>query len=1120
MNLKKHVAILSLLILCMPLPAQVKEKLITVNFSKIPLSEAINRVEKVSAYTFFYDAAQVDLKQKVSLNVQNATANQAMDAMLKGTNIRYEVTNTQIALYPLKKAETASGKQITIKGQVIDNLGEPVIGANIIEEGTSNGVITDIDGNYTLAVNSGSKIQVSYIGYATQVLKASAMPSIVTLKEDSEMLQEVVVVGYGTMKKQDLTGAVASIKGDAMEKEQRQTIQDMLRTGVAGLSVGMETDAKGNTTMMIRGKSTIAASTDPLLVLDGVIYSGQMTDINPSDIERVDVLKDASSAAVYGAQAANGVVLITTKKGTASKKPTISFNGSWGVQMVNSLPDVYEGEDFVNFRQAVMNSAEYEKAATGYFDNPVNLTNTELAAWMGTDTGNPTEIWLNRLRMTNTEITNYLAGNTVDWKDLTLRTALRQDYTISIAGKKDEMSYYSSINYLKNESNNKGGSYSAIRARVNLENKVQQFLTYGVNAQFTSRDESNLNSTDNALYTSWSSALSPYGSVYNEDGTLKLYPNDNNNATNPLLNGVYYDKKYDINNLNASIYLKIDLPLGFSLQTTYSPRFEWVNYMHHRSADHPSAGDEGGYVHRYAQKDFYWQWDNMLKWNKKFGKHSFDFTGLVNWEKFQRWKTIAKNQAFQPSDNLGFGGIGYGTSPSVDAGDVYRTGDALMGRLHYSYDNRYLITATVRRDGYSAFGQANPHATFPSVALGWVFTEEPFWKNWKADWFEYGKLRFTYGENGNRSIGEYAALMQLEPRKYMYVDPATGQLININTFYCYNMANPNLKWETTTSYNLGLDLTFLQGRLNGSIDIYHKSTTDLLNNRQLPSLIGYSSVKANIGEIWNRGLELSLNSTNIQNDILTWRTSFNLTYNKNTIKHLYGIMEDVKDGDGNVIGQREADDITNGYFIGHALDEVWGYKFIGVWQENETEEAAKYGQRPGDPKILDKDQNYKYGNDDKEFLGNTTPKVRWNMRNEFTLFKNFDISFSMYSYLGHIKKMDRFTNNNALLNTVNQIKREYWTPDNPINDYPRLSAKNPGGITYYIYKHASFMRIDNISLGYTFPKRLLAPLKLEALRLNLSMKNVGYFTGWSAYDPENSDSNTPRTITFGINMTL
>lgn len=1118
MNLKMYMAILLSLLLCVPLSAQNKGKLITVGFSEIPLSEAIARIEKVSEYTFFYDAGLIDLKRKVSLNVKQATAKQAMDAMLKGTGMRYEVTNTQIALYPA--AKSAPDKKVTIKGQVIDNLGEPVIGANVIEQGTANGVITDIDGNYTLTVNAGSNIQFSYIGYTTQTLKAGSIPAIVTLKDDSKLLQEVVVVGYGTMKKQDLTGAVASIKADDMAKEQRQTIQDMLRSGVAGLSVGMETDAKGNTSMMIRGKSTIAASTSPLLVLDGVIYSGQMTDINPNDIERVDVLKDASSAAVYGAQAANGVILITTKKGTASKKPTISFNGSWGISMVNSLPEVYEGEDFVSFRQAVMKSAEYEKAATGYFDNPATMTNTELAAWMGTDTGNPTEVWLNRLRMTNTEVANYLAGNTVDWKDLTLRTALRQDYTISIAGKKDEMSYYSSINYLKNESNNKGGEYSAIRARVNIENKVQKFLTYGVNAQFTARDESRLNSTDNALYASWSSALSPYGSVYNEDGTLKLYPNDNNNATNPLLNGVYYDKKYDINNLNASIYLKIDLPLGFSLQTTYSPRFEWVNYLHHRSADHPSAGDEGGYVHRYAQKDFYWQWDNMLKWNKKFGKHAFDFTGLVNWEKFQRWNTTAENQAFQPSDNLGYGGIGYGTSPSVDADDIYRTGDALMGRLHYAFDNRYLVTATVRRDGYSAFGQANPHAVFPSVALGWVFTEEEFFKKWNAGWFEYGKLRFTYGENGNRSIGEYAALMQLEPRKYIYIDQNTGQLVNVNTFYCYNMANPNLKWEKTTSYNVGFDFSFLNGRLGGSLDLYHKKTTDLLNDRQLPSLIGYSSVKANIGEIWNRGIELSLNSTNIQNDVLTWRTTFNLTYNKNTIKHLYGIMEDVTDDDGNVIGQKEADDITNGYFIGHALDEVWGYKFIGVWQEHEAEEAAKYGQIPGDPKILDVDQSYSYSNDDKVFLGNTTPKVRWNMRNEFTLFKNFDISFSMYSYLGHIKTMGRFTNNNALLNTVNQIKREYWTADNPINDYPRLSAKNPDGISYSIYKKASFVRIDNISVGYTFPKRLLTPVKLEALRLNLTVKNVGCFSGWPAYDPENSDSNTPRTITFGINMTF
>ena len=343
MILKKRVAFLLLLILCVPLSAQVKEKLITVDFSDLPLSEAINRIEKVSRYTFFYDANQVDVKQKVSLKVKKATAQQAMNVMLKNTDLKYEVTNTQIALFTKDKPE-ALEHGITIKGQVVDEHGEPIIGGNVIAEGTTNGTITNIDGYYTLTVAPDARIQISYIGYTTQTLKAGSIPAIVKLQEDSKLLQEVVVVGYGTMKKQDLTGAVASIKGSDMEKEQRQTIQDMLRTGVAGLSVGMETDAKGNTSMLIRGKSTIAASTDPLIVLDGVIYSGQMTDINPNDIERVDVLKDASSAAVYGAKAANGVVLVTTKKG-GGKRPTISFNGSWGISMVNSLPEVYQGQD-------------------------------------------------------------------------------------------------------------------------------------------------------------------------------------------------------------------------------------------------------------------------------------------------------------------------------------------------------------------------------------------------------------------------------------------------------------------------------------------------------------------------------------------------------------------------------------------------------------------------------------------------------------------------------------------------------------------------------------------------------------------------------------------------------
>lgn len=1003
------------------------------------------------------------------------------------------------------------GKPIKVTGTVLDAAGEPIIGANVVVEGTTIGVITDIDGKYELEAPKGSSLVISYIGFSSKTVKATTQPATIKLTEDTQLLSEVVVVGYGTMKKTDLTGAVASLKASDMEKEQRQTLQDMLRAGTAGLSIGMETDAKGNTSMMIRGKSTMAASTDPLIVLDGVIYPGEMTDINPNDVVRIDVLKDASSAAVYGAQAANGVILVTTKKGNNNGKPTINFNATVGASFVNQLPEVYQGMDYINFRRDVEKSIHRDDTSNKY-DNPSNLTNTELAQWMGTDTGDPMAVWMRRLEYNQIEIDNFLAGNEVDWKDwIYQNAALRQDYTVSISGKKDDMSYYSSLNYLKNESNIIGGGYSAIRARVNLENKVAGFLSYGINTQFTARDEGYIG-RDNSYTT-----LSPFGSVYEEDGTTpKYFPNDNNNATNPLISQTYTDKMKKIYNMNASIFLKAELPFGFSLQTTYSPRFEWINDYSQRSADHPAYKTEGGYAKRSDSTLFYWQWDNMLKWNKTFGKHAFDFTGLLNWEQRKYWSSTGENSAFQPSDLLGFHGMGFGTSPVLGANDTYRTGSALMARLHYAYDNRYMITATVRRDGYSAFGQENPYAVFPSVALGWVFSEEKFMKN--ISWLEYGKLRLSWGQNGNRSIGEYAALMKLEPRKYFYYDPLTGEIIQANSFYSYNMANSSLKWENTESWNIGVDFTLLNGRLGGSIDVYTKKTNNLLNDRKLPDLIGYASVTSNIGEVNNKGVEISLRSTNIQRENFEWSTTFNLAYNKNTIKHLYGLMEDVLDEEGNVIGQKEADDISKGYFIGHALDEKWGYKFLGVWQENEAEEAAKYNQVPGDPKLLDVDQNYKYNNDDKVFLGNTTPKVRWNMRNEFTLFKNWNFSFSMYSYLGHVKTMDRFTNSNALLNVTNSIVREYWTPENPINEYPRLKAQAP--VSYSIYKNASFLRFDNISLGYSFPKAMIQRLKIQALSLNLTLKNVGVISGWPAYDPENSDANTPRTLLFGLNMTL
>lgn len=1115
MNVKRHVAMLLLLFCVLNLSAQIKEKRITLSFSNIALSDAMKRIEKASGYTFFYDASQIDVKQPVSLSAKDQFVKKAVEAMLKSTNLTCEVTNTQIALLlKNKKASVESGKATTIKGVIVDELGEPVIGANVIVEGAAIGSITDLDGNFTVTAAPNDNLKISYIGYVTQVVKAGSK-SIIKLVEDSKTLEEVVVVGYGTMKKRDLTGAVNTLKAETLEKDQPKTIQDMLRTGVAGLSVGIATDSKGNSDMMIRGKNNMRKdATEPLIVLDGVIFPGEMTDINPNDIEQIDVLKDASSAAVYGAKAANGVVLITTKKGSGNKKPVINFSATLGATFKSGLADVYRGNEYVAFRQAVEESM-YPNKAKGYYSNPENLSNTELADWMDGASGHPTDVWLSRLEMSDIETRNYRAGNIVDWEDLTYNdVAFRQDYTVSIAGKKDEMSYYSSINYLKNESNIKGSGYDAVRARVNLESKAYSFITYGVNAQFTSRNEGYVGVGSTGYQSN-----SPFGDVYTEDGKLTLYPNGNLNGTNPLLVNEFTNREKQINNINASLYMKLVLPLGFSIQTTYSPRYEWLNYLNHESSEHPGWAKDGGKVERQQRKDFFWQWDNMLKWNKSFGKHAFDFTFLANWEQFQRWDNKMTNKLFEPGDNLGFGGIAYGTSPTVTSDDEYRTGDAFMGRLHYVYDQRYLITATVRRDGYSAFGTNNPRATFPAVALGWVFSEEGFFP--KDTWFEYGKLRASWGKNGNRDVGTYAALMQLEPRKYYYGDILTGSLINVNSFYAMTMANPNLKWETTASYNLGLDFSLFGGRLGGSIDVYRKNTTDLLNDRKLPSITGYQLVMSNIGEVQNTGLEVSLNSTNISTKNFTWRTNFNIAYNKNKIKHLYGLMEDVMDEAGNVVGKKEADDISKGYFIGHGLDEIWGYEQIGVWQTEEAEEAKKYGQVPGDMKILDVDGNYKYDNTDKVFQGQKTPKVRWNMRNEFSIFKNFSFSFSMYSYLGYKQEFNRAKNDDALLNVTNQIKREYWTPDNPTNDYARLKAARPSGIDFSVWRNAGFVRLDNISVGYKCPKDLLKNLKVEALSLNLTLQNAGYIApNWPGEDPENNGKNTPKNLLFGINLTL
>jgi len=1012
--------------------------------------------------------------------------------------------------------------QILIKGAVKAANGTPIDGVSVILTGSKLGTSTDLNGKFQLEAPNGTTgtLTFTHTAFITLKIAISNQELHVTMQPNAEDLDEVVVVGYGTQKRKDLTGAVASVHAEKLEKEAPRSVQDLLRGNAAGLVIGQGNTAKGDADLLVRGRGTLKAGASPLNVVDGVIFDGTFADINPNDIATIDILKDASATAVYGARAANGVVLITTKRG-ATGKPTIALNGNFGFVENSYMPRVMNGQEFLSYRydyEIGKRAQDYHDKYPEMFVDPRNLSNVDQLTWYNYDQKDAAtsvdeeqllRSWLARLELRSPEIENYLAGIETNWQDLVFQKGIQQDYTASISNKTDNLNYYFSLNSIDREGFIVGNRFKNFRTRINLESKITNFLKVGTNANFAARNEG-------FLQSDWaqSAIIPPYGSN-NIDDPNSLYrrlPTGDVTPVNPFFDNMFRNRVDRYNTLNATLYGIITLPYGFEIQSNFTPSFIWREYYNHESSLNPEWAAKGGTAERTFQRTYNWQMDNVLRWKKTFGDHNFEVTLLQNAEKGQYWSTKATASNFVPSDILEWHRIQAGTVPLNESDDTYRTGDALMGRLFYSFKDTYLFTASVRRDGYSAFGAQNPRATFPALAFAWNFTNEKFMEGTKS-WLDYGKLRLTWGRNGNRDIPQYDALSDMTSGLHPYID-SKGNIYLGSQLYVNRMANLGLKWENKASYNFGLDFAILKNRISGAIDLYSATTHDLLVDRELPEIIGFSSVAANLGELKSHGIDVSITGNIIQKESFNWSSNLIFMQNRRKIVTLYGDMIDVLDDAGNIIGQREADDIKNKWFIGQDPDRIWDYERKGIWQESESEEAEKYGLQPGDFKYVDQNGDGVMTDADRTFQNYKTPRFRWSWRNDFN-YRNFNLSVFIYSNWGQNDGFNRAANNSNFSDRTTDYVMPRWTPENPIEDYARIGSKNIG--TNYINK--SFVRLENISLSYLVPKNIIEKASIRNLRISASVRNAAMWAPhWEFGDPEGFP--VPRTYNLSLNFSL
>ena len=1009
----------------------------------------------------------------------------------------YAYSGTQAEMHievPGNSAATQQKKQIT--GTVTDERGEAIIGANVVEKGTINGSVTDVDGHFKLIVEDNAMLQISFIGFLPQEIKVAGKNSFkIVLKEDAGLLEEVVVVGYGSQSRRNVTGSVSKVNMSDMESRPNTNVTQALRGQVAGVQFTDNGRPGQNGSILVRGPRSLSGGNDPLIILDGIYFNGSMIDINPNDIESMEVLKDASSAAIYGSRAANGVILITSKKGK-TEKPNINVSAFYGLSDWASKLKLLTPERYLEKSMEIRRLREIP-----YDPNDVSTY------------------------LTLTEAENYRNGHTIDPLDLISQQGQLLSVDASMSGKSKNTNYYISASMAQEKGLILDDNLTRMSFRVNLESKITDWLSIGTSTMFSQNDQSGVPASVNLA-----KRQSPYGTWYREDGSPTQYtvPEDQGVSANPVRSNSLSQKDYYRNNLFANFYSIVNIPWvkGLTYRINYSMNYRWIrDYNSTKNDVYVDANTSSASKRNWMSRD--WVVENILDYKFQLGeKHAFDVTLMYGANRSNEESTTASADQLE-FDTFGWNNLGVGGLQETTSSAKKVSGISSMARLNYRLMNKYLFTLTARRDGSSVFAANHKYATFPSAAFAWIVSEEDFLDN--AAFLDLLKLRVSYGAVGNQAISPYQSLSLATTSRYVFGEESALGI------YPSRIANTDLKWETTSQYNVGVDMGFFKNRVNLTVDLYYKKTSDLLQNIQIPQSTGFSNMTTNFGNVTNKGLEISGKFYAVATKDFNWDFDANISFNRNKISGL--------PGDQFAQGWSKADNVflqRNGLPIG----TIYGFVEDGFYDNiaevrsdpfyaNESDAVCK--AMIGEVKYKDLDGVAGITNADRQIIGDTNPDFTFGMTHNFS-YKNFSLSFFLQGCVGG----DIFNANlmEVTMSGIGNIPQEMyntrWTPEN------RAIAKWPKAYAGYgrtmklsdrYVEDGSYLRMKNINLGY---KWIPSFKGIESVNLYVSVSNVFTISGYSWFDPDvnsfGSDSSrrgvdmfsypSSRTFSFGLQCTF